>query len=111
MTLEFLRFRSVGVVLYTLLSGLSPFLDETDEQTRTNILNIDFNFPETHFPRVFDKAKELIQSIFILEPNYRPLASECLMNEWFLTAGQYEISTTNLINFIERRKSQVDRIK
>ena len=31
--------------------------------------------------------------------SHRPSASECLMNEWFLIAGQYEISTTNLNNF------------
>ena len=61
-------FRSVGVILYTLLSGLSPFLDETEEQTCANIQNIDLTFPDSLFPRVFDKAKELIQSIFVREP-------------------------------------------
>jgi len=98
---------SVGVILYTLLSGLSPFLDETDEQTCANIINIDFNFPESQFPYAFQPAKELIQRIFVREPNNRPTANECLMNEWFHHAGQYQISTTNLNNFIERRKSQV----
>lgn len=55
-------------MLYTLLSGLSPFLDETDEQTCANILNIDFNFPESQFPYAFQSAKELIQMIFVREP-------------------------------------------
>jgi hypothetical protein len=57
----------VGVILYTLLSGLSPFLDETDEQTCANIINIDFNFPESQFPYVFQPVKELIQRIFVRE--------------------------------------------
>ncbi|CAF3987599.1 unnamed protein product [Rotaria sp. Silwood2] len=95
---------SFGVILYTLLSGLSPFLDETDEQTCANIINIDYNFPESQFPYAFQSAKELIQTIFVREPSNRPSASECLMNEWFHHAGQYQISTTNLNNFIERRK-------
>ncbi|CAF4786936.1 unnamed protein product, partial [Rotaria socialis] len=95
---------SIGVILYTLLSGLSPFLDETDEQTCANIINIDFNFPESQFPYAFQAAKELIQIIFVREPNNRPSASECLLNEWLHHAGQYQISTTNLNNFIERRK-------
>jgi serine/threonine protein kinase len=60
--------RSVGVILYTLLSGLSPFLDETDEETCANIMNIDFNFPESQFPHTFQLAKELIQAIFVREP-------------------------------------------
>ena len=113
------------MIFYTLLSGLSPFLDETDEQTSSNIVNVDFNFPESLFPRAFQPAKDLIQAIFVREPRFarafssmpafshshvcshRPSASECLMNEWFHSAGQYQISTTNLNNFIERRKSQV----
>ncbi|CAF1074051.1 unnamed protein product [Adineta ricciae] len=98
---------SVGAILYTLLSGLSPFLDETDEQTCANILNVDFNFPERLFPCVSRSAIDLIERIFVREPNDRPSASDCLMNEWFHRAGQYQISTVNLNNFIERRKSQV----
>lgn len=98
---------SVGVILYTLLSGLSPFLDETDEQTCANILNIDYNFPESQFPYAFQPVKDLIQRIFVREINNRPSASECLSNSWLTYAGQYQISTTNLNNFIERRKSQV----
>jgi hypothetical protein len=98
---------SVGVILYTLLSGLSPFLDETDEQTCANIINIDFTFPESQFPYVFQPVKELIQRIFVREPNNRPSTNECLTNEWLHHAGEYQISTTNLNNFIERRKSQV----
>ena len=61
-------FRSIGVILYTLLSGLSPFLDETEEQTCANILRIDFNFPESQFPYAFQSAKELIERIFLREP-------------------------------------------
>ena len=69
--LPFLRLgRSVGVILYTLLSGLSPFLDETDEQTSSNIVNVDFNFPESLFPRAFQPAKDLIQVIFVREPRF-----------------------------------------
>jgi len=50
-----------------LLSGLSPFLDETEEQTCANILNIDFNFPESQFPYAFQPVKDLIQQIFTRE--------------------------------------------
>ena len=31
-------------------SGLSPFLDDSDEETTNNILRCDFSFPEEHFP-------------------------------------------------------------
>jgi hypothetical protein len=49
----------------------------------------------------------LFHFIDYLFSSNRPSASECLTNEWFHHAGQYQISTANLNNFIERRKSQV----
>ena len=35
-------FRSVGVVIYVMLSGVSPFLDESEEETSSNILRNDY---------------------------------------------------------------------
>lgn len=39
---------SVGVILYVLLSGVSPFLDESQEETCANIVKNDFCFPEEY---------------------------------------------------------------
>ena len=44
---------AVGVVLYVLLSGLSPFLDDSEEETINNILRCDYSFPEEHFCQVY----------------------------------------------------------
>ena len=35
-------FRSVGVVIYVMLSGVSPFLGESEEETSSNILRNDY---------------------------------------------------------------------
>ncbi|CAF0957847.1 unnamed protein product, partial [Didymodactylos carnosus] len=101
---------SIGVLVYVLLSGLSPFLDDTDEQTCQNILNIDYIFPEMPFSQAIQGSKKFIQMILVKEANSRPSASECLSNEWIQNPGNVSLSTTNLVDFVERRKSQLSDI-
>jgi len=57
--------RSVGVVLYVTLSGVSPFLDESEEETCSNILRNDYCFPEEFFAGISAEAKEFIQAILV----------------------------------------------
>ena len=43
---------SVGVITYVLLTGLSPFLGDTNMETYTNITNLNYTFDETEFEAV-----------------------------------------------------------
>ena len=56
---------SVGVVLYVLLSGVSPFLDESVEETCSNIIRRDFCFPDEYFAGVSDAAKDFIGALLV----------------------------------------------
>lgn len=38
---------SVGVLAYVLLSGVSPFLDDSVQETCLNICRLDFSFPRS----------------------------------------------------------------
>lgn len=57
--------RSVGVVVYVMLSGVSPFLDESDEETCSNILRHDYCFPDEFFAGISSEAKDFIRSMLI----------------------------------------------
>ena len=46
-----------GIILYVLLTGQSPFLDDTEEETTNNILRCDFTYPDE---AVSNYAKDLI---------------------------------------------------
>ena len=59
--------RSVGVVLYVLLSGVSPFLDESQEETCSNIVRNDFCFPDEYFAGISPEAKELVRFMLVEE--------------------------------------------
>ncbi|XP_071355283.1 triple functional domain protein isoform X4 [Trachinotus anak] len=106
---------SLGVVTYVLLSGASPFLDESAEETCLNICRLDFSFPRDYFQGVSQAARDFVCLLLRTDPSRRPPAGLCLQDPW-LQAGQADgraraegcLDTSRLISFIDRRKHQTD---
>lgn len=106
---------SLGVVTYVLLSGASPFLDESNEETCLNICRLDFSFPKDYFQGVSQAARDLVCLLLRSDPSKRPPAGLCLQEPW-LQAGLADglvraegcLDTSRLISFIDRRKHQTD---
>ncbi|KAK2903390.1 hypothetical protein Q8A67_008103 [Cirrhinus molitorella] len=103
---------SLGVLAYVMLSGASPFLDESVEETCLNICRLDFSFPEDYFRGVSQAARDFICVLLQGEPCRRPSAQVCLHEEPWLklnaASGAARLDTSRLISFIERRKHQND---
>uniref|UniRef100_A0A3B5BJV3 non-specific serine/threonine protein kinase n=1 Tax=Stegastes partitus TaxID=144197 RepID=A0A3B5BJV3_9TELE len=102
---------SLGVVTYVVLSGASPFLDESLEETCLNICRLDFSFPEDYFQGVSPAAKDFVRLLLQGEPERRPSAVSCLQEPWLQPRGNHystHLDTSRLISFIERRKHQND---
>uniref|UniRef100_UPI0037E9BC8D triple functional domain protein isoform X2 n=1 Tax=Semicossyphus pulcher TaxID=241346 RepID=UPI0037E9BC8D len=106
---------SLGVVTYVLLSGASPFLDESAEETCLNICRLDFSFPRDYFQGVSQAARDFICLLLRTDPGRRPPTGLCLQEPW-LQAGLADgraraegcLDTSRLISFIDRRKHQTD---
>ncbi|XP_047462007.1 triple functional domain protein isoform X3 [Mugil cephalus] len=104
---------SLGVVTYVLLSGASPFLDESAEETCLNICRLDFSFPWDYFQGVSQAARDFVCLLLRTDPGRRPPAGLCLQEPW-LQAGDGRaraegcLDTSRLISFIDRRKHQTD---
>uniref|UniRef100_A0A1A7XG77 non-specific serine/threonine protein kinase n=1 Tax=Iconisemion striatum TaxID=60296 RepID=A0A1A7XG77_9TELE len=106
---------SLGVVTYVLLSGASPFLDESAEETCLNICRLDFSFPRDYFQGVSQAARDFVCLLLRTDASRRPPAGLCLQDPW-LQAGQGDgrvrsegcLDTARLISFIDRRKHQTD---
>ncbi|XP_059423312.1 triple functional domain protein isoform X2 [Carassius carassius] len=103
---------SLGVLAYVMLSGASPFLDESVEETCLNICRLDFSFPEDYFRGVSLAARDLVCVLLQGEPRRRPSAQVCLREQPWLqpnaASGAARLDTSRLISFIERRKHQND---
>ncbi|KAM4549574.1 triple functional domain protein-like isoform 1-T1 [Fundulus diaphanus] len=106
---------SLGVVTYVLLSGASPFLDESAEETCLNICRLDFSFPEDYFHGVSQAAKDFVRQLLRTEPHKRRSAGHHLQDPWIQAPqgdgrgrGEGCLDTARLISFIDRRKHQTD---
>uniref|UniRef100_A0A8B9LRC5 non-specific serine/threonine protein kinase n=1 Tax=Astyanax mexicanus TaxID=7994 RepID=A0A8B9LRC5_ASTMX len=103
---------SVGVLAYVLLSGVSPFLDESLEETCVNICKLDFCFPDEYFCDVSQAARDFIILALNQDPRKRPSASTCLQHLWVgAHSGDYSktpLDTARLAAFIDRRKQLHD---
>ncbi|KAM7380158.1 hypothetical protein PAMP_003471 [Pampus punctatissimus] len=106
---------SVGVLAYVILSGVSPFLDESPEETCVNICRLDFCFPEEYFRDVSQAARDFVSSVLQQDPRKRPSATSCLQHPWVgrggAHGGEYSktpLDTTRLATFIDRRRQLHD---
>ncbi|XP_031622402.1 kalirin isoform X2 [Contarinia nasturtii] len=102
-----------GILLYVFLSGVSPFLDDSVEETTENILKCDFSFPDEYFYEISNDAKNLLRRLLLLQSSARATISECQSCPWFLQEpANKPISTVKLENFNQRRmRSSVSLIQ
>ncbi|KAM9301988.1 myosin light chain kinase 3 [Gastrophryne carolinensis] len=86
---------SIGVITYMLLSGLSPFLGESDAETMNYIVNCNWDFDSETFSQVSEEAKDFISRLLVKEKSGRMSAGQCLKHEWLtelaLKAQKYKV--------------------
>uniref|UniRef100_W8AQC6 Myosin light chain kinase, smooth muscle n=1 Tax=Ceratitis capitata TaxID=7213 RepID=W8AQC6_CERCA len=101
---------SVGVICYVLLSGLSPFMGDTDVDTFSNITRADYDFDDEAFDCVSQEAKDFISNLLVHRKENRLTAKQCLESKWLTQAHDENLSnkicTDKLKKFIIRRKWQ-----
>ncbi|KAL4604849.1 myosin light chain kinase family member 4, partial [Arapaima gigas] len=73
---------SLGVITYMLLSGLSPFLGEDDNETLNNILACQWSFEEEEFADISEEAKDFISRLLVKSKSWRMSAAEALKHPW-----------------------------
>ncbi|NWT13398.1 DAPK3 kinase, partial [Vireo altiloquus] len=73
---------SIGVITYILLSGASPFLGETKQETLANITAVNYDFDEEFFSNTSDLAKDFIQKLLVKDTRKRLTIQEALSHPW-----------------------------
>jgi len=74
---------SLGVITYTLLSGMSPFKGANDIETRQNITFVRYRF-EYLYKDLSQEATRFLMLLFKRTPTKRPSAEECHEHRWLL---------------------------
>lgn len=73
---------SIGVICYVLLSGLSPFMGETDIETMANVTIAKWDFDDEAFLEISDDAKDFISNLLVKDKEKRLTATQCLAHPW-----------------------------
>jgi serine/threonine protein kinase len=73
---------SVGVILYILLGGYPPFIENTQRELFRKIKRGDYEFHEEYWGTVSTEARNLIKSLLTVDPNERLTAETSLENSW-----------------------------
>jgi death-associated protein kinase len=103
---------SIGVITYILLSGASPFLGDSKQETFANITNIDYSFDDEYFGHTSDLAKDFIARLFVKDVRKRASIHDCLEHPWIKPRRrqdedlrrQAQINIEQFKSFIARRR-------
>ncbi|XP_010553778.1 PREDICTED: phosphoenolpyruvate carboxylase kinase 1-like [Tarenaya hassleriana] len=85
---------SVGVVLYTMLSGTPPFYGETAEEIFEAVIRRSLRFPPKIFRGVSSAAKDFLRKTICRDVSRRFSAEQALRHPWIVNAGAAEIEQT-----------------
>ncbi|XP_045907607.1 death-associated protein kinase 3 [Micropterus dolomieu] len=98
---------SIGVITYILLSGASPFLGETKQETLTNISAVNYDFDEEYFSNTSELAKDFIRRLLVKDPKKRMTIDDSLEHPWIKVSTHKE----DRDHKPERRRLKTTRLK
>lgn len=73
---------SLGVIVYILLGGYSPFEEKCQDLLFEKIRAGDYTFHDEFWGPVSDDAKDLIRSLLTVDPKKRLTAEQALNHKW-----------------------------
>uniref|UniRef100_A0A3Q3KHN5 non-specific serine/threonine protein kinase n=1 Tax=Monopterus albus TaxID=43700 RepID=A0A3Q3KHN5_MONAL len=78
-----------------ILSGLSPFQGDTNEDTLKNVIAMNYEFHAQYFSTTSSMAKDFIQKLLVKNPNERMTAEECLLHPWIKPITRKQVANRN----------------
>lgn len=102
---------SIGVITYILLSGASPFLGETKQETLTNISAVNYDFDEEYFSNTSELAKDFIRRLLVKDPKKRMTIDDSLEHPWIKVIKRRNVRQEERDNKTERRRLKTTRLK
>lgn len=79
---------SIGVLLYVLLTGCSPFGGDTKQETFCNISRCRLDFPDDLFEDVSEEARDLMRKLMVKDPKWVAVRDESAsLRRYFVENG------------------------
>ncbi|MED6272448.1 hypothetical protein CHARACLAT_030518 [Characodon lateralis] len=91
MIMEYLKcfplFRSIGVLAYVMLTGISPFLGNDKQETFLNISQLNVSYGVEELRQLDQASLSFIQMLLRKQPQERATAEQCLKHPWLQWTG------------------------
>ncbi|XP_037381323.1 myosin light chain kinase, smooth muscle isoform X3 [Talpa occidentalis] len=101
---------SIGVICYILVSGLSPFMGDNDNETLANVTSATWDFDDEAFDEISDDAKDFISSLLKKDMKNRLNCTQCLQHPWLMKDTKNmeakKLSKDRMKKYMARRKWQ-----
>ncbi|XP_006259476.3 myosin light chain kinase, smooth muscle isoform X1 [Alligator mississippiensis] len=101
---------SIGVICYILVSGLSPFMGDNDNETLANVTSATWDFDDEAFDEISDDAKDFISNLLKKDMKSRLDCTKCLQHPWLQkdtkTMEAKKLSKDRMKKYMARRKWQ-----
>ncbi|OCT61985.1 serine/threonine-protein kinase 17A [Xenopus laevis] len=81
---------SIGVLTYIMLTGVSPFLGDTKQETFLNISQVNIQYAQEEFEGISDLAIDFIKCLLMKNPRKRMRADQCLKHPWLSSPNDCE---------------------
>jgi calcium/calmodulin-dependent protein kinase I len=75
---------SLGVIIYILLGGYPPFIEQNQRDLFRKIRKGQYEFHEEYWGQVSGDAKDLIASLLTVNPDRRLSGDAALRNKWIM---------------------------
>nr|XP_061811150.1 death-associated protein kinase 3-like [Nerophis lumbriciformis] len=102
---------SIGVITYILLSGASPFLGETKQDTLKNISAINYEFDDEFFCNTSKLAKTFISHLLEKDKRKRLTIKDALNHPWIKSNEHKEEHKGQDLQKRERRQLKTKRLR
>nr|XP_033776931.1 death-associated protein kinase 2 isoform X1 [Geotrypetes seraphini] len=102
---------SIGVITYILLSGASPFLGESKQETLANITAVNYEFDEEFFSHTSELAKDFIRKLLVKDTRKRFTIQQALSHPWITTHQSKEETKIQGSKKAEHTQLKTKRLK
>lgn len=94
---------SLGVIVYILLGGYAPFMENNQNELFSKIKRAEYKFHDEYWAGISDEAKGIITNLICIHPEKRLGASEVLDLSW-IRGKDNELESNDLIINLEQFK-------
>ena len=101
---------SLGVIVYILLGGYPPFIEQNQRELFRKIRRAQYQFHDEYWGQVSLEAKNTIRSLLTVQPKERKTATQILQDDPWMKMGNEQLQQQNLSTTLsELKKLQAKR--